>query len=408
MQKTRLAKAGVVLLGLALVGAACGSDNSSSSSGGATTAAGAATTAAGGAATTAAAGGGSVKMPTGVKCTGLALAFFGAYTGENSGLGIPIYDGANLAVSQFNAANPDCKIELKKFDSQGSPDQAPQLARSIVGDASIVGVVGPAFSGESKNADPIFNEAVLPIVSPSATNATLQDNGWSIFHRMLANDAVQGPGIAKYISDTVKAKKVFVIDDASEYGKGLADQVKSTLGAAVVGTDTIDTKATDYSGTVTKVKSSGADAVFFGGYYAQAGPLSKQLRDGGVTTAQLVFGDGVKADDYVKLSGTGGDGAIITCPCAPSPAEFAAAYKAATNTDPTTYSPEAYDSAFAFLSAIAAGKTTRKDINDYLKTIDVQGLTKQIKFDDKGEVTVKATYIYKVTGGKIEPAGQVS
>jgi branched-chain amino acid transport system substrate-binding protein len=418
MQKTRLARAGVVLLGLTLVGAACGSDNSSSSSGGATTAAGSAATTAGGATTTAAAGGGAAtttaasggtaKMPTGAKCSGLALAFFGAYTGENSGLGIPIYDGASLAVSQFNAANPDCKIELKKFDSQGSPDQAPQLARSIVGDASIVGVVGPAFSGESKAADPIFNEAVLPIVTPSATNATLQNNGWSIFHRMLANDAVQGPDIAKYVQGTVKAKKVFVIDDASEYGKGLADQVKGTLGALVVGTDTIDTKATDYSGTVTKVKGSGADAVFFGGYYAQAGPLSKQLRDGGITSAQLVFGDGVKANDYVKLSGTGGDGAIITCPCAPSPPDFAAAYKAATNTDPTTYSPESYDAALAFLTAIANGKTTRKDINDYLKTIDVPGLTKQIKFDDKGEPTKKPTYIYKVTGGKIEPVGPVT
>src|SRR5436190_19464292 len=208
MQKTRLAKAGVVLLGLTLVGAACGGDNKSSSSGGATTAASSAATTAGGATTTAAAGGGaattaaaggSVKMPTGAKCSGLALAFFGAYTGENSALGIPIYNGASLAVSQFNAANPACKMELKKFDSQGSPDQAPQLARSIVGDASIVGVVGPAFSGESKAADPIFNEAVLPIVTPSATNATLQNNGWSIFHRMLANDAVQGPDIAKYI-----------------------------------------------------------------------------------------------------------------------------------------------------------------------------------------------------------------
>ena len=74
-------------------------------------------------------------MPTGAKCSGLALAFFGAYTGENSGLGIPIYDGAKLAIDQFNAANPDCQIGCKKFDSQGSPDQAPQLARSIVGDA---------------------------------------------------------------------------------------------------------------------------------------------------------------------------------------------------------------------------------------------------------------------------------
>ena len=147
--------------------------------------------------------------------------------------------------------------------------------------------------------------------------------------------------------------------------------------------------------------------MFFGGYYAQAGPLSKQLRDGGVTSAQLVFGDGVLAADYVTLAGTGGDGAIITCPCAPSPDDFAAAYKAAFNIDPSTYSPEAYDSAFAFLNAIAAGKVTRADINTYLKTIDVPGVTKEIKFDDKGEVAVKAIYLNKVEGGKITAAGTV-
>jgi branched-chain amino acid transport system substrate-binding protein len=414
MDRTRLAKVAAVAFGLALVGAACGSDNKSSSSGGATTTAasgGATTTAAagGGASTTAGGGGGGgVTMPTGAKCSGLALGFFGAYTGENSGLGIPIYNGEQLAIDQFNEKNPDCKITLKKYDSQGSPDQAPQLARSIVGDSSVVGIVGPAFSGESKNADPIFNEAGLPIVTPSATNATLQNNGWTIFHRALANDATQGPGVAKYIKDTLKAAKVYVIDDASEYGKGLADQVKSTLGSAVVGSDTIDTKATDYSSTVTKVKGASPDVVFFGGYYAQAGPLAKQLRDGGVTNAKLVFGDGVRDNQYVQLAGPAAEGSFISCTCAPSPADFAATYKAKFNTDPGTYAPESYDSTLAFLTAIAAGKTTRKDINDYLKTIDIKGLTKQIKFDDKGEVVAKTVYIFTVKDGKIIEGGTVS
>ena len=415
MYRSTMAKAGAIVLGLALVGAACGSDNSSKSSTSNTTAkasGGAATTAAG--ATTSAGGGGggsaagAVNMPTGAKCSGLSLGFFGAYTGDNSGLGIPIYNGASLAIDQFNQKNPDCKIDLKKYDSQGSPDQAPQLARSAVGDASVVGIVGPAFSGESKAANPIFNEAGLPIVTPSATNATLQTNGWTIFHRMLANDSVQGPGIGKYISDTLKASKVFVIDDASEYGKGLADQVKQTLGSKVVGSDTIDTKASDYSSTVTKVKAASPDAVFYGGYYSQAGPLSKQLRDGGVTSAKLVFGDGVLDKKYVELSGTGGEGAIITCPCAPAPDSFASAYKAKFNTDPGTYAPEAYDSALAMLTAIAAGKVTRADINTYLKTIDIPGVTKEIKFDSQGEVSAKVTYVNQVTGGQIKAAGTVA
>ncbi len=265
MQTSTKLRTAAAIVGLALLGTACGSSSNSSSDttaagGAATTAAagGATTAAAGGATTVAAGGGGAVAMPTGAKCSGIALGFFGAYTGENSGLGIPIYNGAKLAIDQFNTANPDCQVGYKKYDSQGDPSQAPQLARSIVGDASVVGVIGPAFSGESKNADPIFNEAVLPTVTPSATNATLQDNGWTIFHRLLANDDTQGPGIATYLKDTLKAQKVYVIDDASEYGKGLADTVKTTLGASVVGSDTIDVKATDYSATVTKVKSADA------------------------------------------------------------------------------------------------------------------------------------------------------
>lgn len=417
MQTSSKLRAAFAVVGLTLVGAACGSSSNGSSSG--TTAAGApattvaaapGTTAAAAPGTTAAAAGGGaggLTMPTGVKCSGIALGFFGAYTGENSGLGIPIYNGAKLAIDQFNQANPDCQVGYKKFDSQGSPDQAPQLARSIVGDSSVVGVVGPAFSGESKNANPIFNEATLPIVTPSATNAQLQNQGWTIFHRMLPNDDVQGPGIAAYLKNDLKAQKVFVIDDASEYGKGLADTVKSTLGSLVTGTDTIDTKATDYSATVTKVKAAAPDAVFFGGYYAQAGPLAKQLKDGGVT-ATFVSGDGSLDAKFVSLAGDAGNGAVITCPCAPSPDAFATAYKAKFNTDPGTYAPEAYDSAYAFLSAIAAGKVTRADINTYLKTIDIPGLTKQIKFDAQGETAAKNTYVYKVGGGKITPSGSVA
>jgi branched-chain amino acid transport system substrate-binding protein len=415
MKKSRVAQASAVLFGLALVGAACGSDNSSKSSSGATTAttaASAATTAAAsGGATTTAAGGASaaaVKMPTGAKCSGISLGFFGAYTGDNSGLGIPIYNGEKLAIDQFNAQNPGCQVGLKKFDSQGDPSQAPQLARSIVGDSSIVGVVGPAFSGESKNADPIFNEAGLPIITPSATNATLQQQGWAIFHRMLANDDTQGPGIAKYIASTLNAQKVYVIDDASDYGKGLAQTVNGVLGSKVAGQDEIDPKATDYSATVTKVKAANPDAVFFGGYYAQAGPLAKQLKDGGVTKAIFVSGDGTKDAGFVKLGGDATNGAIISCTCAPSPASFASAYKAAFSTDPSTYAPEAYDSAFAFLNAIGAGKVTRADINTFLKTIDVQGVTKEIKFDAQGEVAVKNVYIYKVSGGQFTDAGTVS
>jgi branched-chain amino acid transport system substrate-binding protein len=346
----------------------------------------------------------------GVTCSGISLGFFGALTGDAANLGINIKHGAQLAVNQFNKANPGCQVGFEDFDSQGSPDQAPALAQQAVGDKKLVGLIGPAFSGESRAADPIFNEAVLPIITPSATGVDLSAQGWKIFHRGLANDGAQGPAEAKYLATSLGAKNVAVIDDASEYGKGLADIVRKTLpdnGSKVAVSDSVDPKAQDFSSTVNKVKAANPDAIFYGGYYAGAGRLAKQLRDGGVK-ATFVSGDGTLDKGFVSAAGAAaGEGAIITCPCAPSPDAYKAAYTAAWKEDPGTYSPEAYDAANMFLAALKAGKKDRASINTWLGSNSYEGITKTLKFDDKGEVTSGAIYVYKVVGGAITSLGPV-
>src|SRR5215471_19736156 len=233
-----------VLLGLALVAAACGSSNNNNSE------------------------------ASGGKCpSNMQIGNFGALTGDSANLGINIRNGAELAIDQWNSSNPDCKVTLKEYDSQGDPAQAPGLAQKAAEDKNIVAIVGPAFSGESAQANPIFDQAGLPIVTASATNPDLSKQGWKIFHRALANDAAQGPAVGKYILDQLKGKKVAVIDDASDYGKGLADIVRSTVkdnGGSVSTSESIDPKAQDYSATVNKIAADKPDTVFFGGYYQQA------------------------------------------------------------------------------------------------------------------------------------------
>lgn len=367
-----------VILGLTLVAAACGSDDNGNNE---------------------TSGGGGGKCPD-----GMAIGFFGALTGDNANLGINIRNGAKLAIDQWNDKNPDCKVELKEFDSQGDPTQAPALAQKAVEDKNIVAIVGPAFSGESAQANPLFNEAGLPIVTASATNPDLAKQGFKIFHRALANDAAQGPAVAKYILDQLSGKKIAVIDDASEYGKGLADIVRSEIkdgGGTVSTSESIDPKADDYSATVNKIAADKPDTVFYGGYYREAGLLVKQLRDAGVD-AQFVSGDGSLDPGFVKNAGaSAADGAVITCPCAPSPADFQTSYKDAFDKDPGTYSPEAYDSANIILQAVKAGKTSREDINTYVSDIDYKGITKDFKFDKTGEVEAITIYAYPVADGKI-------
>src|SRR5690349_3981369 len=179
---------------------------------------------------------GSDDSGSGENC-GYQIAFFGALTGSAAGLGINIAQGAELAVDQYNAKTSANCVTLAKFDSQGSPDVAPGLARQLVTNAKILGIVGPAFSGESEAANPIFNEAGVPLITPSATRTSLATKGWTVFHRAVANDDAQGPAAAGYIKNALKATKVFVADDQSAYGAGLANIVKERLGGDVVGTD---------------------------------------------------------------------------------------------------------------------------------------------------------------------------
>ncbi len=338
------------------------------------------------------------------------IGFFGALTGDAANLGQNIQNGAKLAIDQYNAANASCKVTLVPFDSQGDPAQAPGLAKKAIDDKTVIGIVGPAFSGESKAADPLFNEAGLVAISASATNPALAQNGWKTFFRVLGNDASQGPAAAKYIQTVLNAKKVVVVDDASEYGKGLADIVKQSLGSAVVATDTIQQKQTDFGPTVTKIRSSGADAVFFGGYYAEAGLIKKQMADAGVK-ATFVAADGVKDDGYITAAGAkAAEGTIITCPCLPpdkASGTFYADYKKAFNAEPATYGAEAFDAATILLDGIKSGISDRAKMIDFVKSYDKPGVTKQLKFDAKGEPANVTVWAYKVQGGKIVPDQEI-
>jgi branched-chain amino acid transport system substrate-binding protein len=255
---------------------------------------------------------------------------------------------------------------------------------------------------------PKFEAAKLPMITPGATNAALSTNGWKMFHRILANDDKQAPGVVQLITGTIKATKVGVIDDASEYGKGLADAVREGLGDLNVENATIDPKAADFSSAIQAMKAAGVDTVFYGGYYAEAAKLVTQMRDAGVE-ATFVSGDGTLDQGFVDNAGASADGSYITATGAPADVnpEFQAAFNAAYGTDPALYSPEAYDCAKVFLAGIAAGNVTREALAEFVSAFDSPGITKQITFDETGEPVGDAVYYSIVEGGKLVAKGLV-
>lgn len=395
MQKARLTKVIVLAAAGVISLSACAARDNSSSGGGASSAPQAA-------APSAAANAADPAGDGKAQCSPTSIAYAGTINGANAALGQNILNGAKLAVDQHNKANAGCQVKLEQFDTEGTPDKAPGIVTQIVNTPAIIGVVGLPFSGESKAAGNIFNSAGLVTVTPSATNPTLSENGWKTFFRGLGNDNTQGPAAAKFITGDLKAAKVCVIQDDSDYGTGLATSITKALGSKLSCSDKVKTKQTDFSAVVNKIKNDKPDAVFYSGYYQEAAPFAQQLNDAGVT-AKFVGPDGVKDDEFVKGAGEAATKAYFTCPCVPADqfTKFTTAYQAAAGKDPGTYSPEAYDLATILLKGIDSGKKDRAGLLDFVKSYDGQGITKHFKWNDHGELASTTVWTYKVSNGKI-------
>ncbi|MFW0791578.1 branched-chain amino acid ABC transporter substrate-binding protein [Gordonia sp. CPCC 205333] len=330
------------------------------------------------------------------KCPNTTIAMAGALTGADAALGINIRYGAQLAVDQHNAANAGCKITLKTFDTEGDPQKATQVAPRIVGDDSIVALIGPAFSGETKATGGVFNQAGLVSVTASATNPALTDNGWKTFYRGLANDDVQGPAVAKYLTGKLGKKKVCVIKDDTEYGAGLARAVTASLGSANADCNgDVKKGERDFSAVVTKTQQANPDAVFYAGYYSEAAPLAQQLKSA-APDVTFVSGDGANDPNFISLAGNSAKGAVLSCPCGPAPDKFKADYTAKFNQAPGVYSVEAYDLATILMKGIVEGKRTRPALVNYIKNYSGNGLARKYQWTPKGELTSSNIWVYEV------------
>jgi branched-chain amino acid transport system substrate-binding protein len=384
-----------VVVALALVAGACGKDkkDTNTNSGGS--------------------GGG--------KKTTVAFAFAGPLTGPNAALGVNIVNGAKVALQEANKSSDKYNFVLKPNDTQGDAAQITTVKDRFINDASVLGLIGPTFSGETKAVIQDLQTANLVMISASATNAALPTviPNETVFHRLIPDDDVQGAGVTDFVLKVLKAKTAAYVNDNSDYGKGLADGTQGLLekaGVRTVATDVIDPKAEAYAAAVTKVKAANPDILFYGGYYAEAGKFKKQLTDEGVT-AKFVSGDGSLDLGFVRSAGAAGaEGAWLTCPCrlattdAPGKlGKFASDYKALNKADAGTYSTQGYDAAKILVQGVLAGNTTRQQLLTYvegLKTYD--GVAGTIELQDNGNVTNKDVYVYKVVNGKLAEQGTVA
>jgi len=337
------------------------------------------------------------------------IGAMGALSGANASIVIPSVDGAELAIKQWD--NDECEVTLERFDTEGDPAKATPVATQIAGDDTFIGVLGGAFSGETRATKTIYQDGGVPMISQSATATDLtQEDPVEVFHRLVPYDDYQGAAIAKYLTDEVGASKVFVVDNSEAYGEPLADRVEETLGDAMVQRDKTQVGQTDFAPTISKIESAEPDAIFYGGYIAEAAPLLKQIRDAGIE-APFVGGDGLFGADFGNAVGDAGEGAVVMCPCAPieEDSTFAADFEEEFGSAPGAYAAEGYDAMTVFLKGLEDGARTREDMLAFVNDYTGEGLSKSIAFDDAGDVPKDQVsyWAYKNEGGTLTPEVEV-
>jgi branched-chain amino acid transport system substrate-binding protein len=367
---------------------------------------------------------GSTSGPT------YTIAYEGPLSGGNSQLGLYQKFAVQLAINEANAGTTFGSLPFKlKFlpeDDQGSGTQAPTAAQAVLADNSVMAVVGPAFSGASKAADPIYNQAGLAMVTPSATDPTLQTHGWNNFFRVVADDDAQGPADADYMVKKLGFKTIYAIDDASAYAQGLVGAfiTQAQKDGATVTHDTAPGTTQCQAGTgnvqqygaeATKVKSSGAPGVFYAGYYCDFALLAKGLRGAGYT-GQMVSDDGSESDTFISQAGQDvASGTLASCACEditvnPAASSFNTGFKRLAGYVPGIYSGEAYDATNAVISVMKSigANVTRAKVVSGLHSVNYKGLTKTVAFGADGNIAGTSVYIYKAEGAHFVQLGSIA
>jgi len=350
-------------------------------------------------------------------------------SGDLSALGLGIQHSVELAVKQANDSNaiPGWTLKVEAKDDEAKPDVGKNAATALAGEADVAGVVGNLNSSVAQSTQPVLATAKIVQVSPANTNPALTQGAafltapkrtYPTYFRTCTTDAVQGPFAARYLFQKAGFKKVATIHDKKAYGQGLVDAFSAEfkkLGGTVVAAETINPDDSNFQAVISKIKPKAPDAVYYGGEYPQAGPLSQQMKAAGLKVP-LMGGDGIQAADFIKLAGATATDDLATSVGAPTDSleagkKFLADYTAAGYKEPAeTYGAYSFDAANAIINALKVSLKDAKDVTsarqatiDAVGKVSFDGVTGKVEFDEFGDSKTRVLTVYKVTGGKFVP-----
>jgi branched-chain amino acid transport system substrate-binding protein len=327
-------------------------------------------------------------------------------SGEQAGLGEHIKLGAQLAVEDASKRLKALGYDLMfvPMDDQAKPEVGVANARNAAADPDVLLIVGHFNSGVARPASDVYKESMLTMISPANTATDITDRGYPNVNRVCGRDDVQGPVGARFAAEDLKAKTVYIIQDKTDYGQGVAqnfrDEAKK-LGIQVLAFEGTEER-TNFGPLIIPLKAKNPDLVYFGGIYHQGGLLLKQMREKGVKAA-FMGPDGLDSSEMAKIAGNAVVGSYYTTVApptdsSPEAAALAKRYKQRFGKEIEPFGLYGYEAAAVGIAAIenaikelGGKKPDRKQVSAAVRKINYKGVTGSIAFDNKGD-PVKAKY----------------
>jgi branched-chain amino acid transport system substrate-binding protein len=334
-------------------------------------------------------------------------------TGEQAAIGKDSENGVRLAIEDLNKkririGGQNVTFVLESEDDAGDPRLAVTVAQKLVDD-HVAGVIGHANSGTTIPASKVYFAAGIPMITPSATNPKITEQGYNNTFRVLADDVQQGRVIGRYLVGALNLKKVAIVDDRTAYGEGLADQIEKSVTAAggtVVTRQYGTNNTTNWMSVLTAIKAVRPDAIAFTGIDQPAATFVQQMKRLAMNVT-FIAGDASCAPELITLAGAAmTDKAYCTLTGLPSAnmpqgAGFFNRFQQRFGTPVQIYAPYAYDATMVLASAMqAAGSIDPKVFLPKVKDVKYDGVTAHIEFDTAGQIKNGSITVRKFDHGQ--------
>ena len=353
--------------------------------------------------------------PTASKAESIKLGIIGPYTGPNAKPGMSMKQGVNLAVEEINKAGgiKGKKLEALFEDDASVPAQSVSATEKLITKDEVAFLIG-TFNSATTLADmKIIEREKVPMLVPIAVAIQITESGNKWVFRNAATNPMQAEQLMNYIYKNTKQRKIAVIHENTDYGKGLADAVTEYIkkNGGQVTAESYSIGDTDFYAQLTKIKNYQPEGMIICGNLSEGSQITRQVKELGLKTQLYGFG-GLSSFDYNNIAAGSNEGLIATSyfeSVSPNPLaqKFVAAYKAKYNVDPDMFAAAIYESVYIAKDSIEKMGAT-KDIGAYrialrdviASTKNMPGVQGQTTFDGKGQADKQVMVIQWEKGQK--------